>query len=67
MKGLDVNETALRVVVHENPYARMPLHRELFIGPYDERYGPQDEHISWVFAGDGITKLEALAHKNSRQ
>lgn len=37
-KGLDIDETVMRVIVYENPYTRIPLPREIFVGPYDERY-----------------------------
>jgi hypothetical protein len=57
-RGLDIAETDLRVVVHENPYARAPLTREVFLGEYDERYGPEKDQIVRVFAGSGIEKLE---------
>ncbi|MBS1789100.1 MAG: hypothetical protein JST85_15335 [Acidobacteria bacterium] len=40
-EGFDINETVLRVVVYENPYADIPLPRGLFQGPYDERWGSE--------------------------
>lgn len=40
-KGFDGSETALRVIVYENPYATLPLPRGLFRGPYDERWGSE--------------------------
>ena len=40
-----------RVVVHENPYARIPLAQELFRGDMDERYGGADGRIQRLFAG----------------
>lgn len=46
------------MVVYENPYARILLTREIFIGAYDERYGPDKDHIVRVFAGAEIEKLE---------
>jgi hypothetical protein len=49
----------LRVKVYENPYARIALTRELFNGTFDERYGEVDGHITRVFSGEGIKKLEA--------
>lgn len=58
----DISLTQLRVVVCENPYARFPLPREIFRGPYDERYGVDEarqSHITRVFAGEGITGLES--------
>jgi len=58
-KGMDAGDTIPRVVVHENPYARMPLTREIFVGPFDERFGPEGDHMMRVFAGTEIEKLEA--------
>jgi hypothetical protein len=51
----------LRTVVCENPYARNPLPRELFTGPFDERYGDAhtDGHITRIYCGDEIQNLEA--------
>ena len=54
----DGSLSQLRVVVHENPYARLPLPRDLFRGPYDERYGAEDNRITRVFAGEEIKSLE---------
>jgi hypothetical protein len=48
-----------RTVVCENPYAARPLPKELFRGPYDERYGQIDESVGRKYAGEQIAKLEA--------
>lgn len=53
----DLSLRQLRVVVHENPYARMPLPGELFRGPYDERYGGLDGRIQLLYQGDEIARL----------
>lgn len=58
-KGIDAADVKLRVIVYENPYARMPLSRELFVGSFDERFGPEQDHIVRVFAGSGVNELEA--------
>jgi len=56
---MDVGRHVMRSIVHENPYARIPLDRSLFTGPLDERYGPNDQaEITNVFTGQGIAKLE---------
>ena len=49
-----------RVVVHENPYARIPLPPELFSGLYDERYGNSKGQIRCLRRGDEIVKLQTL-------
>jgi hypothetical protein len=53
----DVSLMQLRVVVHENPYARVPLPDDIFTGPYDERYGASDGRIQRLFAGEEVAKL----------
>ena len=53
----DATRQPLRVVVHENPYARVLLPAELFRGPHDERYGDRDGRVQLLFRGDEIAKL----------
>jgi len=50
----------LRTMVYENPYASIPLPRDLFMGPYDERWGPIEDQplIGRIFAGPELAKLE---------
>ncbi len=57
-KGIDPGEAPLRVVVYENPFARIPLRRDIFTGPFDERFGPEGDHLVRVFAGAEILRLE---------
>ncbi len=57
-KQIDLGTKVLRVIVHENPFARIPLTRELFRGPYDERFGPEGDHMTRLYAGEEIRKLE---------
>jgi hypothetical protein len=55
----DITLRQLRVVVHENPDARMRLPQELFCGPYDERFGRDEQgRIGRLFAGPEILKIE---------
>jgi hypothetical protein len=57
----DVSLTQLRVVVCENPYARIPLPREALRGPYDERYGPDERtnnRIVRLYVGKQMKQLE---------
>jgi hypothetical protein len=50
----------LRVVVCENPTARKPLPKEMFRGPYDERYGSENGYITRLYAGAKILEVEKL-------
>src|SRR5208337_3761132 len=64
----DVSLTQLRVVVCENPYARIPLPRGIFRGPYDERYGVDEvteSRITRLSAGDQIKEFES--HEESHK
>lgn len=54
----DASLRQLRVVVHENPFARLPLTRGIFCGEFDERYGEQDGKLVRLYTGRGIQKLE---------
>ena len=53
----DVRRKQLRVVVHENPYTKIPLHPDVFRGPYDERYGGLDGRIQRLFQGEALAAL----------
>ena len=55
--NFDPQEKQLCVMVWENAVARIPLSRELFVGPYDERWGYGDGHQSLVFRGEKLTEL----------
>ena len=58
----EVSSKPVRCVVHENPYARMPLPQDLFIGPYDERYGADREgQIVRLYAGDAVARFDRSA------
>jgi hypothetical protein len=48
-------------MVYENPHAAVKLPRELFSGPYDERWGRMENEslIGRVFTGPDLQKLEA--------
>ena len=55
-----------RVVVHENPWARNKLSRDLFRGRFDERFGDQggDGSIQRIYVGEGVQELEALERES---
>ncbi|HEV2351247.1 MAG TPA: hypothetical protein VG028_15525 [Terriglobia bacterium] len=56
----DLSLNRIRVRVHENPYALVPLSRDLFMGPFDERYGKIENTGRWgqVFVGQGVAEFE---------
>lgn len=45
------------VIVWENVYARLPLPRDLFNGPFDERFGLDGTDIACVFCGSELADL----------
>ncbi len=53
-----LEEKRLGVIVWENAVARIPLSRELFTGPYDERWGIEDNQQRIVFSGEKLAELE---------
>jgi hypothetical protein len=59
--ALDLSLSQIGVVVHENPFARIPFPRELFRGPYDERFGGEDGRIRRIFYGNQLELLEREA------
>lgn len=56
----DLSLNRIRVRVHENPYALVPLDRRLFTGPFDERYGEIENTGRWgrVYVGRGVIEFE---------
>lgn len=48
----------LRVSVYENPYARIPLSRDLFSGPFDQRWGVDGQFIRRIYVGSEIAGFE---------
>ena len=50
----------VRVVVYENPFARIPLSRDLFRGPFDERWGVEGEFVRRVYVGSEVAAIEAV-------
>lgn len=54
------SRTVLRMIVYENPYAANPLPREIFTGPFDERWGPvpASGYIKRIYAGPELIMLE---------
>ena len=50
----------VRLVVYENPYSRIPLSRDLFRGPFDERWGSDGEFLRRILVGNEIHKIEEI-------
>jgi len=46
------------VIVWENVYAREPLPRNIFNGPYDERYGLDGNDMTRVFCGSAFEEFD---------
>ena len=59
----DFSLNRVRVRVHVNPGANVPLDRCLFRGPFDERYGVVEGPNQWgqVYIGGGISEFEKLS------
>lgn len=55
-----VRKGDLGVIVWENYLARVPFPREMFCGPYDERWGKDGNHIKRVFLGEGLVAIQEL-------
>jgi hypothetical protein len=45
-------------IVWENVYARVPLPRDIFNGPYDERYGLDGNDMTRVFCGSSFEEFD---------
>jgi hypothetical protein len=52
-------DSVLRAVVYENPYARIPLDRNLFHGSFDERWGAEGKMIRRLYIGEDLSRIEA--------
>jgi hypothetical protein len=50
----------VRVSVYDNPYARIPLHQDLFKGPYDERWSVDGEFMKRVYLGLEVARFEEV-------
>lgn len=53
----DFGELQQGVIVWENAYARKPLPRDMFNGPFDERWGLDGADIACVFYGPQLAQL----------
>ena len=48
----------VRVYVYENPYARIPFSRDLFNGPFDQRWGTEGQFMKRVYVGPELARFE---------
>jgi excisionase family DNA binding protein len=67
MELLELNHDAyerrvLRTIVYDNPYARKPLPSDIFVGPFDERWGPSGGSVCQTFIGPQLETLKAREH-----
>jgi hypothetical protein len=54
-------ESVFRAVVVENPWAKKPLPRTLFTGPFDERWAMEDDgSVRLAFSGERIAEMRSL-------
>jgi hypothetical protein len=58
---------ALRVIVFENPFARIPQDRRLFRGAWDERWGRQGNIIGRLYVGKSLRRIERELAKYDRR
>lgn len=57
----DEVESVFRAVVVENPWAKKPLPRTLFTGPFDERWAMEgDGTVRLAFSGERVSEMRAL-------
>jgi hypothetical protein len=50
-------EQQLGVIVWENIYAVAPLPADMFVGPFDERWGMMDNRIRRTYVGAGLSEI----------
>src|SRR5579862_3253098 len=62
----EVEERHLGVIVWENAVARIPLSRDLFTGPYDERWGVEGDNQLIVFQGVRLKERMAGEDQSTR-
>ncbi|MGB9067653.1 MAG: hypothetical protein WCC21_03705 [Candidatus Acidiferrales bacterium] len=51
-------EGTIRVIVIENPFARIPFPPDLFVGPFDQRWRMESAWLSLSFVGSELAKLK---------
>jgi excisionase family DNA binding protein len=47
----------LRTIVYENPHAKKSVPRDIFTGPFDERWGQSGDTITQIFIGPELERL----------
>jgi hypothetical protein len=59
-KDFDPDEMQQGVIVWENIYARIPLPRDLFTGPFDQRWGREGDDLAILFCGPLLATVSPL-------
>jgi hypothetical protein len=54
----DTEEREVCALIWENYFAEVPFPRNVFCGPYDQRWGIVDQHPGRLFCGEGIREFE---------
>jgi excisionase family DNA binding protein len=57
------DRSVLRTIVYENPHAKKPLPRDIFTGPFDQRWGQSGDVIAPVYTGAGLARLREVEHE----
>ena len=52
-----------RVVVYQNPFARIPFRRDVFRGSFDETWGVEGKFIRRVFVGGEVARIESALER----
>lgn len=54
------------VIVWENHFARVPFPRTIFCGPYDERWGKDENQLKRLFIGEALANIDTSPRTNER-
>lgn len=51
------DRSCLRAIVYENPFANKALPRDIFTGPFDERWAASDDKLGLIYEGPELSDL----------
>jgi hypothetical protein len=57
-ENFDYSEKQPGIIVWENAFAKLPVSRDVFNGPFDMRYGFRDGYIERISCGHGMAQIE---------